>query len=137
MLMFETCAKGVVLLVDTDVLTWFLRGPRSARRVIEDCESVEMSALTCMELAHSARDKEELRLLRLTIRLDGRRILPLTEQIGHRATMYTENYASSHGVRLADALIAASAVQHGAVLMTANTRHYECIPDIALEPYRP
>ena len=135
--MFDGCAKGVVMLVDTDVLIWFLRGQHSARSAIEDCDSVELSAVTYMELAQGARDREELRLLRLTIRLNGWRILPLTEHIGHRATMYIENYALSHGVRLADALIAASAVQCGAVLMAANTRHYECIPDIALERFRP
>ena len=30
-----------------------------------------------------------------------------------------------------------SAVQSGAILMTANVRHYKCIPDITLEHYRP
>ena len=41
------------------------------------------------------------------------------------------------GMRVADALITASAVQSGAALMTANVRHYTCIPDITLEHYRP
>ena len=40
-------------------------------------------------------------------------------------------------MRVADALIAASAVQSGAALMTANVRHYKCIPDITLEHFRP
>ena len=135
--MFEVCAKGEAMLVDTDVLIWFLRGQPSAGIAIDECQSIELSAVTYIELAQGARDKEELRLLRLTIRLNGWRILPLTEDIGHRATMYIENYALSHGMRLADALIAASAVQSGTVLMTANIRHYECVPDIALNPYRP
>ena len=51
--------------------------------------------------------------------------------------MYVESYALSHGIRVADALIAASAVQSGAALMTANIRRYRCIPDIELEQYRP
>ncbi len=40
-------------------------------------------------------------------------------------------------MRVADALIAASVVQSGAALMTANLRHYKCIPDITLEHYCP
>ena len=51
--------------------------------------------------------------------------------------MYMESYALSHGMRVADALIAASAVQSGAALLTGDIRHYECIPDVALERYRP
>ena len=133
----DACAQSAGMLVDTDVLIWFLRGQLSARRAVENCDSVDLSAVTYMELAQGARDKEELRLLRHTIRLNGWRVLPLTEEISHRATMYIENYALSHGLRLADALIAASAVQYGAALMTANTRHYECVRDIALERYRP
>ena len=135
--MYEACAQTAGMLVDTDVLIWFLRGQLSARRAIEDCDSVELSVVTYMELVQGARDKEELRLLRLTIRRNGWRVLPLTEDISHRATMYIESYTLSHGLRLADALIAASAVQCGAALMTANTRHYECIPDMALERYHP
>ena len=123
--------------IDTDVLIWFLRGRSSTREALAQCRPVELSAVTYMELVQGVRDKSELRMLRRTIRLNGWRILPLTEDISHRAVMYVEGYALSDGLRVADALIAASAVQSGAVLMTANSRHYKCIPDIELEPYRP
>ena len=135
--MFEVCARDGGVLVDTDVLIWFLRGRSSAREAIARCRSVELSAVTYMELVQGVRDKNELRRLRRTIRLNGWRVLPLTEDISHRAVMYVEGYALSDGLRVADALVAASAVQTGAALMTANTRHYKCIPDIALERYRP
>ena len=119
------------MLVDTDVLIWFLRGRRSAREAVARCRSVELSAVTYMEIVQGVRDKSELGMLRRTIRPNGWRILPLTEDISHRATMYVEGYA------LSDGLIAASAVQSGSAPMTANTRHYKCIPDIVLERYRP
>ena len=135
--MFAGSGKDVGMLIDTDVLIWFLRGQRSARDAIAECPSVELSAVTYMELVQGVRDKEELRMLRQTIRLNEWRVLPLTEDISYRATMYVENYSLSDGVRLADALIAASAVQAGLVLLTANSRHYGCIPDLALEQYRP
>lgn len=125
------------MLIDTDVLIWFLRGRSSAREALAQCRPVELSAVTYMELVLGVRDKNELRMLRRTIRLNDWRILPLTEDVSHRATLYVEGYARSDGLRVGDALIAASAVQSGAALMTANSRYYKCIPDIVLEQYRP
>ena len=125
------------MLVDTDVLIWFFRGQHSAQVAIEACRPVELSAVTYMELVQGVRDKEELRLLRRTIRLNGWQIFPITANISHRAMMYIENHALSDGMRLADALIAASAVESGIAIMTANTRHYRRIPGISLERYRP
>ena len=125
------------MLVDTDVLIWLFRGRSSARQAIAECRPVELSAVTYMELVQGVRDKEEIKLLRQTVRLQEWRILPITESISHRATMYLENHALGDGLRLADALIAASAVQWGAALMTANTRHYRCIPDLSLVAYSP
>ena len=125
------------MLVDTDVLIWFLRGRESAREAIAARRSVELSAVTYMELVQGVRSKEELRLLRLTIQRHGWRILPLTENIGQRATIYLEDYALSDGMRLADALIAASAVESGSVLLTGNERHYTCVPGLALDRYQP
>ena len=125
------------MLVDTDVLIWLLRGRESAREAITAGDSVEVSVVTYMELVQGVRSKEELRLLRLTIRRNAWRILPLTEDIGQRATVYLENYALSDGMRLADALIAASAVESGAVLLTGNERHYKCVPGLTLDRYQP
>ena len=76
-------------------------------------------------------------MLRLTIQRNGWRILPLTGNIGQRATIYLENYALSDGMRLADALIAASAVESGSVLLTGNERHYKCVPGLTLDRYQP
>ena len=135
--MFGTFARDVRLLVDTDVLIWLLRGRSSARAAIEACASVDLSAVTYMELAQGVRDSAELGLLRRTVRLNGWRILPLTEAIGHRATSYIERFGLSDGLRLADALIAASAVEAGTALLTGNAKHYRCIGDMSLVRYAP
>lgn len=125
------------MLVDTDVLIWFFRGRPSAQAVIEDCPDIGLSAVTYMELVQGARNRKELRLLRRTIAVNVWQILPITETISHRATMCVENHALSHGMQLADALIAATAIETGLTLITANTRHYKFLPDISLLRYRP
>ena len=125
------------MLIDTDVLIWLFRGRDSASRLLQRLDSVTLSAITYMELVQGLRDKKEFRLLRQTIHDGDWEILPVDENISQRATVYIENYALSHGLLLADALIAASAIESGLTLVTANARHYKMIPEIGLKTFRP
>jgi predicted nucleic acid-binding protein len=49
---------------------------------------------------------------------------PADAAVGRRAGDYLRRYRKSHGLELGDALIAATAVAHGAVLWTRNRKHY-------------
>ena len=53
---------------------------------------------------------------------------------GRRAGAYLSRYARSHGVQIADALVAAAATTAGLHLWTLNARHY---PMDDLRLYRP
>jgi predicted nucleic acid-binding protein len=134
--MFESFAKGAGMLIDTDVLIWLFRGMASAKRAVENCDAVQLSAITYMELVQGMRNKDEFRSLRKTIHDYEWEIVPLGENISHRATVYIENFALSNGLELADALIAASAVETGTPLITGNVKHYKVIPKLELVRYR-
>lgn len=54
----------------------------------------------------------------------ARGILPIDAGVGRRAGQYLSRYHRSHGVEIADALIAAAASLSGAVLWTLNRKHY-------------
>jgi predicted nucleic acid-binding protein len=125
------------MLIDTDVLIWLFRGRASARDAIEQLDSIQLSAITYMEMVQGMRNKEELRLFRRTIHDRQWKIIPLNENISHRATVYIENHALSHGLTMADSLIAASALESGFPLMSANVKHYRVITELTLLPYRP
>jgi len=48
----------------------------------------------------------------------------IDEDVGLKGGVYMRQYGRSHGVEVADALIAASAVASGAELWTRNRTHY-------------
>jgi predicted nucleic acid-binding protein len=49
--------------------------------------------------------------------------------------LFRRDYGKSHGVGLADALIAASAEMRGAVLVTLNRKHFPMLPTVIV-PYQ-
>ena len=90
-----------------------------------------------MELLQGLRDKVELRDLRQAIRFWDARIVQIDEEISARAMFLVEEYALSHGMQMADALIAATAVALGVSLVTANDRHYRHIEGLDVVVFRP
>jgi predicted nucleic acid-binding protein len=125
------------MLFDTDVLIWQLRGHPAAADAIDEADRRAISIVTYMELLQGARDKRELRSLK-TFLTDLRFItLPLTENIGHRASIYLEEYGLSASLSMPDALIAATAVEAHEVLVTGNQKHYKAIRDLQVTRFRP
>ena len=49
---------------------------------------------------------------------------PIDEPIGTRAGQLMRRYSRSHGLEIADALIAATSIHRHAVLWTCNRKHY-------------
>ncbi len=56
--------------------------------------------------------------------------------MSQRAFELIESYNLSHGLFLADSLIAATVLEQGTTLYTKNIRHFKMIPDLAIiRPY--
>ena len=125
------------MLIDTDILIWVFRGNQKAARILEAAESRQISAVTYMELIQGVRDRNELRKVKMFLSDYDFEVLPLSENIGHRASIYIEEYGLGMSVRMADALIAATAVEHHLTLFTGNRKHYRPIRDLDLKVFRP
>lgn len=125
------------MIVDTDVLVWYLRGNEKAFKVIEDLEGFFVSVVAYMELVQGMRNQKELNSLRQALHGWNAKILYITEEISAKAMFAVEQHFLSHSLQLADALIGATAIAHGLPLLTGNDKHYKIMKEIQLKKFRP
>jgi hypothetical protein len=125
------------LIIDTDVLIWYLRGNEKAKKIIEANIPFSISAITYMELIQGMKSKDEFRIFQRQIQKWNIDIVQIDKQISSRAIFYVQEYSLSHSMMLADALIAATAVQTSGTLLTANDKHYKYIPNIECKRFEP
>jgi predicted nucleic acid-binding protein len=125
------------MLIDSDVLVWMTRGQASAIARLEAVQPWRISAVTYIELAQGCRNKAELAQMKHGLRMQATQILPIDVAITQRAMSLIDQYALSHGLQLADALIAATALQHGLTLLTANAKHFGAVATLLIEVFTP
>jgi len=126
-----------MLMVDTDVLIWYLRGNEKAFKTIENYESFSISVITYMELVQGMRNKKELNNLRQSLHAWNSKILYITEEISAKAMFAVEQHFLSHSMQLADALVGSTAIAHGLALLTGNDKHYRIMKSIQIKIFRP
>ena len=114
------------ILVDTDVLIDFLRGREQAVSFVNlESERIILSSIVVAELYAGVRggkgDTEQSTLERF---LSLFRIVHVTAAIARLGGLYKRDYGRSHGIGLADAVVAATATLENAELKTLNVKHY-------------
>lgn len=90
-----------------------------------------------MELLQGAENRQQHEHTKNFLKHFGFRTLPLTENIGHRASVYIEQFSLAHGLRAGDAIIAATAAENNLVLCSSNTKHFKPITDLKFKIFRP
>ena len=125
------------MIIDTDVLIWYMRGNEKAYKIIEKSNSFFISVVTYMELVQGMRNKKELNNLRKALRGWNAQILYISEEVSAKAMFYVEKHFLSHSIQLADALIGATAITYGVPILTANDKHYKVMQDIQIKKFKP
>jgi predicted nucleic acid-binding protein len=116
----------MTVLVDSDILIEVSRG-RNVTVISKWIElsnsdaAVLYSPVSVAELWAGALPNEYDALSNLFRSLTG---TPIDPEAGRQAGAYLRRYRKSHGVEIADALIAAGAVANRAELWTLNRKHY-------------
>lgn len=121
------------LLVDTGILIDCLRGHFAARAWLQALATPPaISAITLTELQWGARSQREQR--DIAVMRSGSTVFDVTETIADRGGVLLRHYHPSHGIDVSDAIIAATAEQHGLALATLNLKHFPMIKGLK-RPY--
>jgi predicted nucleic acid-binding protein len=83
-----------------------------------------------MELLQGAHNKKELRKIEQQLKIFRR--LEINQDVLDTGTHLVRKYSLSHQLKLADALIGATALTYDLPLYTYNTRDFKFIPNIML-----
>jgi Predicted nucleic acid-binding protein, contains PIN domain len=120
--------RGLILL-DTDILIDFFRGYGEAVTFVNKYSSrIILSSIVVAELYAGVKRDEEQSILENFLSLF--RVIPVTTEIAKAGGLYKRTYGKSHGIGLADAIVAATAEAENAHLTTLNIKHYPMIKDL-------
>jgi predicted nucleic acid-binding protein len=125
------------MIFDTDIFIWVQRGNRKAADIIDKSDRRNLSVFTYMELLQNAENKTQHNYIKDFLTNLNFTVLPLTENIGHRASIYIEEYSLSSRLSAGDAVVAATAVENNLPLITSNTKHFKFIKDLKLRTFKP
>ena len=116
------------ILLDTDVLVDFFRGHSKAVAFVNaHSAQIILSPIVVAELYAGVKGDAEQAALENFVSLF--RVVPLGAEIAKAGGLYKRDYAKSHGVGLADAILVATAEAENAELKTLNTKHYPMLKD--------
>ena len=117
-------------LLDTDVLIDFFQGHSKAVMLVNRYSSrIILSSIVVAELFAEVKEGSEQIALENFISLF--RVIPVTSEIAKVGGSFKRDYGRSHGVGLADSIIAATSQIENAELKTLNTKHYPMIINLA------
>ncbi len=114
------------VLLDSDIVIEVLRGRDRAIlsqwSALADASSpILISPITIAEVSAGAFENETEKIARLFTPLT---CVPIDRKIGQLAGEFLRLYSRGHGLKIADAFVASSAVQSQAALWTRNRKHY-------------
>jgi len=124
------------IFIDSDILIDASRGITQAVQTLEKFDQthiLSVSVVTKLELMVGCENKQELR--ELNNFLERFEISHLTEVISKKAVELFQQYRLSHGVLIADMLIAATALCYKLELISKNQKDFKFIDDLKLLEY--
>lgn len=124
------------VVIDTDILIDFGLDRDDAvntMAVLEKDYLLTTNVITAMELYSGCRSKKDIKKVEELIA--DLRIRFVSKSISERAYDLMKKFRSSHRVEINDMLIAATAIEDGAKMISKNQKHYQFLPGLDLLQY--
>jgi predicted nucleic acid-binding protein len=121
------------VIFDTNIFIYADRGVVSAKELILNATNRAISSVTYMEYVPFCRNKKELMTFEKLLDVFEFKIYEINTLTSLQARRIVKNFALSHSIEMADALIAATALLHDEILCTSNAKHFLPIEDLKLE----
>ena len=120
------------VLIDSDIIIEVLRARDAGilaqwSELADSSSPILVSPIAFAEIGAGARSREMPVIARFFAPLT---CVAIDRKIGQLAGEYLRQFSKSHNLKIADALIAASAAQNQAALWTRNRKHYP-MPDLS------
>ena len=130
-------------LLDTDILSEIikLRDPIVRQKALDYTQThgqLAFSSMTRYEILRGYRDQNATtQLSRFLVFCQHAIVFAVTDEVFDRAAdLWVTGHQGGHPHNDADIIIAATALQHGRVLVTGNTAHFAWIPGLRLDDWR-
>ncbi len=121
------------ILCDTCILIDFINGKSQALSLLYLQNALLfINPIIELELLQGARNKNEMRYLENKLEMFYK--LDMPSEVFQSARELIKIYALSHGLRLADALIASTALVYELTLFTLNINDFKFIPKLQILP---
>ena len=114
-------------LIDANIFFRIFKNDLLVKQLVENLDAGICATvyIECLQGSKSNKDKRDIQLY-----LDNFSLLQITPDISARAIDLIITYSNSHGLLLADALIAATALENDLTVVTYNVDDFKFIEDL-------
>jgi len=114
-------------LLDTNILSKVFKGDLSVTQYVENLDAI-IDTTVYIECLQGSKSNHEKRVIEKY--LTRFPVFPITPVICAKAIELVRRYSNSHGLLLADALIAATALENDLTIVTYNTDDFKFVQNL-------
>ncbi|HZS47540.1 MAG TPA: PIN domain-containing protein [Blastocatellia bacterium] len=120
----------MAVLIDTNIIARILAGDIGLAKMVINLDDPVINAIVWIETIQGSKSKSEIRSIEQY--LDSYQLIPIDDEVSEEARRLIKQYSNSHGLMLADSIVAATCVVYNLELLTLNLKHFRFVSGLKL-----